>query len=97
MQAQLGIEVDRRHITLDEPLKELGVSDLVGLASIPEVTTATLRVEIVASLIGPRRLSPLVVHSGPVCDLVDNVVNSSGVARGRSVSQPWSDNPQGCG
>ena len=24
VQAQIGIEVDRRHIALDEPLKELG-------------------------------------------------------------------------
>ena len=47
VQAQIGIEVDRRHIAMDEPLKELGVSDLVVRLH-PEVT-ATLRVEIVAS------------------------------------------------
>ena len=47
VQAQIGIEVDRRHIALDEPLKELGVSDLVVRLH-PEVT-ATLRVEVVAS------------------------------------------------
>ena len=47
VQAQIGIEVDRRNIALDEPLKELGVSDLVVRLH-PEVT-ATLRVEIVAS------------------------------------------------
>ncbi|MDQ1510892.1 MAG: large subunit ribosomal protein [Actinomycetota bacterium] len=45
--AQIGIEVDRRHIAMDEPLKELGVSDLVVRLH-PEVT-ATLRVEVVAS------------------------------------------------
>jgi large subunit ribosomal protein L9 len=44
---QIGIEVDRRHIALDEPLKELGVSDLV-IRLHPEVT-ATLRVEVVAA------------------------------------------------
>ena len=47
VQAQIGIEVDRRHIALDEPLKELGVSDLVVRLH-PDVT-ATLRVEVVAS------------------------------------------------
>ena len=47
VQAQIGIEVDRRHIALDEPLKELGVSDL-EVRLHPEVT-ATLRVEVVAS------------------------------------------------
>jgi large subunit ribosomal protein L9 len=44
---QLGIEVDRRHIALDEPLKELGVSELV-IRLHPEVS-ATLHVEVVAS------------------------------------------------
>jgi large subunit ribosomal protein L9 len=44
--AQIGIEVDRRHIALDEPLKELGVSDL-AVRLHPEVT-ATLRVEVVS-------------------------------------------------
>lgn len=44
---QIGIAVDRRDIALDEPLKELGASDLV-LRLHPEVT-ATLRVEVVAS------------------------------------------------
>jgi large subunit ribosomal protein L9 len=47
VQAQIGIEVDRRHIALDEPLKELGASDLVVRLH-PDVT-ATLRVEVVAS------------------------------------------------
>ena len=46
VQAQIGIEVDRRDIAMDEPLKELGVSDLVVRLH-PEVT-ATLRVEVVA-------------------------------------------------
>jgi large subunit ribosomal protein L9 len=46
VQAQIGIEVDRRNIALDEPLKELGVSDLVVRLH-PEVT-ATLHVEVVA-------------------------------------------------
>jgi large subunit ribosomal protein L9 len=45
--AQIGIEVDRRHIALDEPLKELGVSEL-AVRLHPDVT-ATLRVEVVAS------------------------------------------------
>ena len=44
--AQIGIEVDRRHIALDEPLKELGVSER-GRSAPPEVT-ATFRVEVVA-------------------------------------------------
>lgn len=44
--AQTGIEVDRRHIAMDEPLKDLGVSDLV-IRLHPEVT-ATLHVEVVA-------------------------------------------------
>lgn len=47
VQAQIGIEVDRRHIALDEPLKELGISEL-AVRLHPEVT-ATLRVEVVAS------------------------------------------------
>jgi large subunit ribosomal protein L9 len=47
VQAQIGIEVDRRHIALDEPLKELGVSEL-AVRLHPDVT-ATLRVEVVAS------------------------------------------------
>ena len=46
VQAQIGIEVDRRDIAMDEPLKELGVSDLV-IRLHPEVT-ATLHVEVVA-------------------------------------------------
>ena len=46
VQAQIGIEVDRRDIAMDEPLKELGVSDLVVRLH-PEVT-ATLHVEVVA-------------------------------------------------
>ena len=46
VQAQIGIEVDRRHIALDEPLKELGVSDLV-IRLHPDVT-ATLHVEVVS-------------------------------------------------
>jgi len=47
VQAQTGIEVDRRHIALDEPLKELGVSEL-AVRLHPDVT-GTLRVEGVAS------------------------------------------------
>jgi large subunit ribosomal protein L9 len=43
---QIGIEVDRRHIALDEPLKELGVTE-VSVRLHPEVT-ATLRVEVVS-------------------------------------------------
>jgi large subunit ribosomal protein L9 len=46
VQAQTGIEIDRRHIAMDEPLKEVGVSDL-ALRLHPEVT-ATLHVEVVA-------------------------------------------------
>ena len=44
--AQLGVDVDRRHISLDEPLKELGVSE-VAVRLHPEVT-ATLHVEVVS-------------------------------------------------
>jgi large subunit ribosomal protein L9 len=47
VQSQIGIEVDRRHIALDEPLKELGVTEL-AVRLHPDVT-ATLRVEVVAS------------------------------------------------
>jgi len=47
VQSQIGIEVDRRHIALDEPLKELGVTEL-PVRLHPDVT-ATLRVEVVAS------------------------------------------------
>jgi large subunit ribosomal protein L9 len=46
VQAQIGIEIDRRDIAMDEPLKELGVSDLV-IRLHPDVT-ATLHVEVVA-------------------------------------------------
>ena len=46
VQAQIGIEIDRRQIAMDEPLKELGVSDL-AIRLHPEVT-ATLHVEVVA-------------------------------------------------
>lgn len=45
--AQIGIDVDRHHISLDEPLKELGVAEVVVRLH-PEVT-ATLHVEVVAS------------------------------------------------
>jgi large subunit ribosomal protein L9 len=44
--AQLGVEVDRRDIALDEPLKELGVHE-IGVKLHREVA-ATLRVEVVA-------------------------------------------------
>jgi len=47
VQSQIGIEVDRRHIALDEPLKELGVTEL-AVRLHPDVM-ATLRVEVVAS------------------------------------------------
>ena len=47
VQTQIGVELDRRKLDLDEPLKELGVSDLVVRLH-PEVT-ATLRVEVVAA------------------------------------------------
>lgn len=47
VQAQIGIEVDRHHISLGEPLKELGISE-VAVRLHPDVT-ATLRVEVVAS------------------------------------------------
>lgn len=46
VKGQLGIEVDRRHIALDEPLKELGVAEL-AVRLHPEVV-ATLHVEVVA-------------------------------------------------
>jgi large subunit ribosomal protein L9 len=44
VKAQLGVEVDRRDISLDEPLKELGVAE-VAIRLHPEVT-ATLHVEV---------------------------------------------------
>ena len=43
---QLGVEVDRRHLGLDEPLKELGVVEL-PIRLHPDVV-ATLTVEVVA-------------------------------------------------
>ena|SRR6478672_8457592 len=46
VQAQLGVEVDRRDIALDEPLKELGVHE-INVKLHPEVS-ATLHVEVVA-------------------------------------------------
>jgi large subunit ribosomal protein L9 len=47
VQQQTGAEVDRRKITLDEPLKELGPVDL-SVRLHPDVT-ATLHVEVEAS------------------------------------------------
>ena len=44
VKAQLGVEVDRRDISLDEPLKELGVAE-VAIRLHPDVT-ATLHVEV---------------------------------------------------
>ena len=46
VRAQLGVEVDRRDIALDEPLKELGVHE-INVKLHPEVS-ATLHVEVVA-------------------------------------------------
>ena len=47
VKAQLGVEVDRRDITLDEPLKELGVAE-VPIRLHTDVT-ATLHVEVYSS------------------------------------------------
>jgi large subunit ribosomal protein L9 len=47
VKAQLGIDVDRRDIAMDEPLKELGISELV--VRLHRDVTATLRVEVVSS------------------------------------------------
>jgi large subunit ribosomal protein L9 len=47
VKAQLGIEIDRRDITLDEPLKELGVAE-VPIRLHADVT-ATLQVEVFSS------------------------------------------------
>jgi large subunit ribosomal protein L9 len=47
VKAQLGVDVDRRDITLDEPIKELGISELV--VRLHRDVTATLRVEVVSS------------------------------------------------
>ncbi|HTD50639.1 MAG TPA: 50S ribosomal protein L9 [Acidimicrobiia bacterium] len=47
VKAQLGVDVDRRDITLDEPIKELGLSELV--VRLHRDVTATLRVEVVSS------------------------------------------------
>jgi large subunit ribosomal protein L9 len=46
VQAQLGVEIDRRKVVLPEPLKELGTSE-VPVRLHPDVT-ATLAVEVVA-------------------------------------------------
>jgi large subunit ribosomal protein L9 len=42
--AQLGVEVDRRDIALDEPLKQLGVAELA--VKLHRDVTATLHVEV---------------------------------------------------
>ena len=47
VKAQLGVDVDRRDIALDEPLKELGVTELV--VKLHREVSATLRVEVVSS------------------------------------------------
>jgi large subunit ribosomal protein L9 len=47
VKAQLGVEVDRRDISLDEPLKELGVAE-VPIRLHADVT-ATLHVEVFSS------------------------------------------------
>ena len=47
VKAQLGVEVDRRDISLDEPLKELGVAELA--VRLHREVVATLHVEVVAS------------------------------------------------
>jgi len=47
VKAQLGVDVDRRDIALEEPLKELGVAELV--VRLHREVSATLRVEVVAS------------------------------------------------
>ncbi len=46
VQAQLGVAVDRRDISLDEPLKELGVSEVA--VKLHRDVTATLHVEVVS-------------------------------------------------
>jgi large subunit ribosomal protein L9 len=46
VQAQLGVAVDRRDITLGEPLKELGVSEVP--VRLHRNVTATLHVEVVS-------------------------------------------------
>ena len=45
--AQLGVEVDRRDIALDEPLKELGVAEVA--VRLHRDVTATLHVEVFSS------------------------------------------------
>ena len=47
VKTQLGVEVDRRDIALEEPLKELGVAE-VSIRLHPDVT-ATLHVEVFSS------------------------------------------------
>ena len=47
MKAQLGVDVDRRDIALDEPLKELGISELD--VRLHRDVSATLQVEVVSS------------------------------------------------
>ncbi len=47
VKAQLGVEVDRRDIALDEPLKDLGIAELV--VRLHRDVSATLRVEVVSS------------------------------------------------
>jgi large subunit ribosomal protein L9 len=47
VQAQLGVEVDRRRIALDEPLKELGTAELA--VRLHADVTAMLTVEVTAA------------------------------------------------
>ena len=47
VKAQLGVAVDRRDISLDEPLKELGVSEVP--VKLHRDVTATLHIEVVSS------------------------------------------------
>ena len=57
VQAQLGVEIDRRRIALDEPLKELGPAELA--VRLHSDVTAMVTVEVTArSVVGPGTLSP---------------------------------------
>jgi large subunit ribosomal protein L9 len=63
VQAQLGVEVDRRDIALDEPLKELGERE-IGVKLHRDVP-ATLRVEVVASSSSAEIPGPGLCDGGP--------------------------------
>ena len=97
VQTQIGVEVDRRHIALDEPLKELGGVRPAGSAAPRRDRQPSRRGRRAADRAVDPRLSTgsstgLLSHERPV-DNVDAASTVSAV----TVSHPPVHNPQGCG